>query len=173
MICAKEIMSWFPWCPRNAVVWDEIPKCFREPGPAFGFLISACCQEPSQLAPALGSSRFLARSCLPPSPQSLEELSQHCCNHFGWLLPKSWCYSAPVSLWKGYLLEARAFCITVEHDIIFVQTREELRAHCAFLGGTEERGMLPAHPMSWYHLPAWAEGKVTNIMLKKKFPFYY
>lgn len=101
---------------------------------------------PSLLQPQ-GSSRFLVRPChFPPSPWSPEELSQQCCNLFGQLLPERWCYSAPISLWKGYLLKARAFCITVEHDIIFVRPWEELRAQCAFLGGMEERGMLPAHP---------------------------
>lgn len=143
-----------------------------------GQLLAARCTYTATNCPSLlwpqGSSRFLAGACsFPPSSGSQEELSQHRCNRFCQLLPECWCFSASVLLWKGYLLEARAFCITLKHDIIFVRTQEELRTQRAFLRGTEERGMLPAHPMSWYHLPVRAEGKVTNVTLKKKFPFYY
>lgn len=177
----KEIVSWFLWCPRNAqrlwkvfVQQGEIQRCSNEPTLSFGCLAYACCWSLPSLLQPQENSRFLVKPCcFLSSPWSPKELSQHCCNPFGQLLLEHWCYLAPLSLWEGYLLEARAFCNAVRYDIIFIWAPEELRASCAFLRGTEESWMLPVHPMSWYHLPVWAEGKVTNVMLKKKFPFYY
>lgn len=78
------------------------------------FLLSLCTLRRTFLTcPTLGSSRILERLChFFPSLWSLAELSQHRCN-----LCQCWCCSALVSLGKGDLPEARAFCIPAKQDV--------------------------------------------------------
>lgn len=181
MICTKEILSWFPSCPRNAqrlgrafVQEGEEPKCSREPRPAFGCSIHAHCQEPSHFSPAPGKQQVFGEATQllsfpmvtrgtvpallqPPWPASANALV---------LLSPSFAVKRVFAKGKSVLYHSRAW-------YHLCSDTRRAQSQPAFLGGTEEHGMLPAHSMSWYHLPARAEGKVTNVMLKKKFPFYY
>lgn len=130
----------------------EISKFSHEPRPDFSFflLYLHTLLRAFLACPTLGSSRILERLChFLLSPWSPEELSQRCCNPLGQLLPECWCYSALVSLGKGDLPEAIAFCIPAKQHVTSDRTQGELRAQCAFPKGMEEHEMLPEHPMSW------------------------